>query len=398
MREGNADDFTDDLSPRLNVHSGSVKIAEDLRRLRSLRFCRTLVQATAMRDHSQWSISLGRWGGVQVRLHLFFLLFAAFTFYLSWTAGQPRHDQYLWIAGLSVLLLVMSVLAHEWGHVWAAHRLGVPVDQVVLWPLGGMATPQQPRDPPTDLLIQIAGPLANLALASACIPALVMDEPQALLGLLNPLQPANLVEGSALVVAWKLTFWINWVLLVVNLIPTFPFDGGRILRAALLWRWGEENRERATYIVSLIAQGTAALLLLAAWLTRDWQPHSLVPTWFALVLLSIFLFFSAQHERQKPQPSADNEDQPFGYDFSQGYTSLERSYDDAHEDASPVAKWIEERREARQKRQQEIELEEDRRMDELLQRIGVLGIQSLSPEERLLLERVSARYRQRKDA
>jgi hypothetical protein len=162
-----------------------------------------------------------------------------------------------------------------------------------------------------------------------------------------------------------------------------------------LYRWGEERRERATLIVSLIAQGAAVMLLVAAWLTRDWHPGSLLPTWFALVVLAIFLFFSAQHERQRPAPRVDNDDQPFGYDFSQGYTSLERSFDEAHDDAGPISRWLEERREARQKKQQEVEQEEDRRMDELLARICVQGIESLSAEERLLLERVSARYRQR---
>lgn len=354
-----------------------------------------------MRDHSQWSVSLGRWGRVQVRLHLFFLLFGAFTFYLSWLAGQPpRREEYLWIACLSVGVLALSVLAHEWGHVWAAHRLGVTVDQIVLWPLGGMATPERPHDPQSDLMIQIAGPLANIALAACCLPSLLLHDPNVLTELINPLQPINLVEGTAWLVAWKLTFWINWVLAVVNLFPTFPFDGGRLLRAAILWFWGEAKRERATFIVSLIAQAGAVLLLVAAWLTREWHPTSLMPTWFALVLLAIFLFFSAQHERQKPPPPPESDDQPFGYDFSQGYTSLERSYDDTQEDVGPITKWLEERREARQKRQQEIELEEDRRMDELLQRISVQGIQSLSADERLLLERVSARYRQRhgKDA
>lgn len=348
-----------------------------------------------MRDHSQWSVSLGRWAGVQVRLHLFFLLFAAFTFYLGWIAGQPNHSQYLWIAALSISVLAVSVLAHEWGHVWAAHRLGIPVDQIVLWPLGGMATPERPRDPPADLIIQVAGPLANLALATVCLPPLLMHDPNVVVGLVNPLQPVNLVEGEVMIVAWKLTFWINWTLAVVNAFPTFPFDGGRILRALLLWRWGEARRQRATFVVSLVAQAGAVLLLVAAWLTREWQPMSLLPTWFALVLLAIFLFFSAQHERLKPPPPAANDDQPFGYDFSQGYTSLERSYDEAHDEVGPITRWIEERREARQRRQQEIELDEDRRMDELLQRISVQGLESLSLEERSLLERVSARYRQR---
>lgn len=349
-----------------------------------------------MRDHSQWSVSLGRWGGVQVRLHLFFLLFAAFTLYLSWLAArQPQSQDDVWLGCASLLVLTVSVLTHEWGHVWASRRLQNPVDQIVLWPLGGLATPERSSEPQSELIIQLAGPLANLALAVVCIPLLLSDDPQTLARLINPLQPIGITEGTAWLVLWKLVFWVNWVLLLVNLFPAFPFDGGRILRAALMLHWGEHSRARATFVVSLLAQVGAVLLLVAAWLTRNWHPTSLLPTWFALVLLAIFLFFSAQHERQKAPPPIDNEDQPFGYDFSQGYTSLERSYDDAHDDVGPITRWLEERREARQKRQQEIEQEEDRRMDELLARISVEGMESLTAEERSLLERVSARYRQR---
>jgi Zn-dependent protease len=350
-----------------------------------------------MRDHSQWSVSLGRWGGVQVQLHLCFLLFAVFTLYLSWSAGGEGHrDLYLWLGGVSVLVLALSVLAHEWGHVIAAQRLGSAVEQIVLWPLGGLAAPDRPRDPHADLLIQLAGPFANLALAALVAPVLLYDDPAMLVGLLNPLQPAaDLTDGSVWLVSAKLIFWVNWVLALVNLVPAFPLDGGRILRAAILCRWGEEHRQRATLFVSLAAQVLAVLLLVAAWLTREWHPASVLPTWFALTILAIFLFFAAQHERQRPPPRVDSEDQPFGYDFSQGYTSLDRSFDEVHDESGPIAKWLEERREARQKRQQEIELEEDRKMDELLARICIDGIQSLTPEERLLLERVSARYRQR---
>jgi stage IV sporulation protein FB len=349
-----------------------------------------------MRDHSQWSVNLGRFRGVQVRLHLFFLLFAAFTLYLSWLAGQPpKHDEFVWAGVLSIGILAASVLVHECGHVWAARRLGVVFDHIVLWPLGGMTSPERVRDPQAEFLIQLAGPVANLILAALCLPPLLADEPAALLHLINPLKPEFLVEGTAWLVTWKLIFWINWMLAIINFFPAFPFDGGRILRAALLWHWGEAKRERATLVVSILAQVCAVLLLVVAYLARDWHASSQMPTWFALVILSIFLFFSASHERQRPAPTLESDDQPFGYDFSQGYTSLERSYDDTHEEVGPITRWLEERREQRQKRQQEVERDEDARMDELLSRISMQGIESLSSEERLLLERVSARYRQR---
>src|SRR5690606_7835232 len=146
-----------------------------------------------------------------------------------------------------------------------------PVDQIVLWPLGGLATPERSSEPQSELIIQLAGPLANLALAVVCIPLLLSDDLQTLARLINPLQPIGITEGTAWLVLWKLVFWVNWVLLLVNLFPAFPFDGGRILRAALMLHWGEHSRARATFVVSLLAQVGAVLLLVAAWLTRNWH-------------------------------------------------------------------------------------------------------------------------------
>lgn len=351
-----------------------------------------------MRDHGQWSVSLGRWGGVQVRLHIFLVLFAAFTLYLSWQAAQlPKQADSVPIALLSLVVLTLSVFAHEWGHVWAMKRLGGTVDSIVIWPLGGLHTPERPREPQADLIVQLAGPLTNLSIAAVCLPLLLFENAAGVPGLLNPLGPQGLIDDSStFMVVWKLIFWVNWVLAIVNFFPAFPFDGSRILRSALAYRYGEQIRPRITLLVSFAAQIGAVMLLVVAWFARDAQPQeAMVPMWFALVVLAILLFFSAHQERHKPAANVDSEDQPFGYDFSQGYTSLERSYDAAHDESGPISRWLEERREARQKRQQEIELEEDRRMDELLARISVHGIQSLSPEEKSLLDRVSARYRQR---
>ena len=127
-----------------------------------------------------------------------------------------------------------------------------------------------------------------------------------------------------------------------------------------------------------MAQIVAVGLLIVAYLVRDSQPAALIPAWFALVLLAVFLFFSARQEESQPVEE-ETDSGEFGYDFSEGYSSLEHRH----------------RREAGRQRQRQIEADEEDRVDGILARVHERGIESLSKEERALLERVSARYRSR---
>ena len=350
-----------------------------------------------MRDHSIWSISLGRWGGLHLRLHMFFLLFAALTLYLGWREGQQiADDGIFWIGAASLLILLVSVLLHELGHCYAALSLGGTADQIVVGPLGGLAPVKLPNEPLYELLAVLAGPLVNLMVCLSCMPPLLVRHGSAAWGLLNPLQPENFPDSPAWLVGVQLTFWINWVLVLVNLIPAFPLDGGRALRAVLsllLPTWSERD---TALVVATLARLAAIGMIVAAWLLRDANPTVLVPTWFALVFLSIFLFFSAKQEVSRLDDEAED-DGPFGYDFSQGYTSLEReeTYAPRPEVPGPFAQWLRHRREAKRRHQREIEVEEERRVDDVLIRLHKSGLDGLSTEERALLHRVSARYRSR---
>ena len=125
----------------------------------------------------------------------------------------------------------------------------------------------------------------------------------------------------------------------------------------------------------------------------------MVPTWAGLILLAMVLFFSARQEAARIEDLHQDE-VPFGYDFSQGYTSLERS----EESVPPppkrpgvIARWLSRCREDRLLRQQHREEDDDRRMDEILSRLNATGMRSLSSADRDLLNRVSARYRSRMD-
>jgi stage IV sporulation protein FB len=166
-------------------------------------------------------------------------------------------------------------------------------------------------------------------------------------------------------------------------------DGGRILQVSL---WLAIGQRSITLGAVLISQVTGILLVVVAWLISGTQ---FAAAWPLLAVLGIALFFSARADAVLTSGS-HRDDDPLGYDFSQGYTSLERDREVESKSAlGPVGRWLEERREARQQRQRQLEDEEEHRVDDILARLHSLGIEGLSAEDRQILDRVSARYRSR---
>lgn len=336
-----------------------------------------------MRDLLSWNLSLGRWAGVHVRLHVFFILFALAAMHFSLRAGLLWYG----VVGLSILLI--AALAHEIGHCAAARWTGGTAEQILLWPLGGLAHVNITQNPAHELVTALAGPLVNLAACLALMPllAFVQTEPQEILALLNPLAPPLGAGDVTLLDGLRLGFWINWLLLLINLLPAFPLDGARALRA---WLWQTYDYRTAMLLVVRMAKLSAVGLLVVALLVRTAYPEALLP----LALFGVFLYFSAKQEGERAEQ--EPADGFFGYDFSQGYTSLERGETAARSrSAGPLRRWLEARREARLLRQRQIEEDEERRVDEILARLHEVGIEGLSAEDRALLDRVSARYRNR---
>ena len=340
--------------------------------------------ALVMRDLLSWNVSLGCWAGVRVRLHAFFFFAAVLILYLC---SQDVGRSSLWYGFSATLWLFVAVVVHEFGHCYAVYRIGAQPEQVVLWPLGGMIAPRRFHDLHSEIMVSAAGPLANLVACAVLLPVALASS----IGwgdLFNPLRPPLFGEPMS----WKLilvqAFWINWVLVWTNLLPAPPMDMSRIIRALTRLAFGSRRSLRITI---RIGKFMAAGLLIMAWLV--YEPGT--SAWLPLTLLGICFFFSARDEAGRA-PYQDGEEETFGYDFSQGYTSLERTFDQPTETRpGRVRRWLQQRREARLRRQRQIEEDEDRRVDDILSRLGQTGIEGLSAEERALLERVSHRYRGR---
>ncbi len=275
-----------------------------------------------MRDFNVWAMNCGWWGNVRVRAHVSLIVVAVLALYLT---GRTSTAEDPWLSVVHgfmwVGILVASVVMHELGHALMAWRMGGGVDLIVLGPLGGMNPPNVPHESHREVMVSLAGPLVNLFLAMVAGTALVVSGSELYDLFLQPLYPSGLLEGPNWLVALRMAFWINWLLLLVNLLPAAPLDGGRALRSVL---WPVTGYRVAVRVVSRSGTVIAVGLCLLAWWVYHPRDYRLVPAWTPLVLMAIYLHFT--HGKKLGRVEEQDEDEElFGYDFSEGYTSLERS-------------------------------------------------------------------------
>jgi stage IV sporulation protein FB len=341
-----------------------------------------------MSDPSHWNLYLARLRRVHLRFHALFFAVAVIALFLS--TSHPGEEA-IGYGLLTVAVLLASVLAHEAGHCLVALRVGGSAEQVIIGPLGGLAFPELPREPQAEFFTALAGPIVNLAIVMLTLPVLLVAQ-LGILDLLSPLQPTGLIQGPWWAVSLKLAFWINWLMLLVNLLPAFPFDGARVLRALL---WPALDYRSATLVAVRTTKLTAMGVCVLAWAVSDVKSAEVLPAWVPLALFAVFVYSRGSAEATRLE-EADWEEELFSYDFSQGYTSLERTVDPPRRPAgSPVRRWLENRREMRHRKRRRQEQEEERQVDAILVRLHESGLEGLTAKERALLHRVSARYRNR---
>ena len=217
-----------------------------------------------------WSINIGTIAGTAVRVHITFLLFLGWIFFATYVAEGPEAA----MASLVFMVLLFAcVLAHEFGHIFTARAFGVPTPDVTLLPIGGVARlariPEEPRE---EFLIAIAGPLVNVVIAFGLV---LIAGARLKAGDLAIMDSANvsLVDRLAAV---------NIFLALFNMIPAFPMDGGRVLRALLATRMGYV---RATEIAASIGQAVAFAL---GFIGLFYNP--------LLIFIAIFVYLAAASE------------------------------------------------------------------------------------------------------
>ncbi|MCT2398325.1 site-2 protease family protein [Novosphingobium mangrovi (ex Huang et al. 2023)] len=245
----------------------------------------------------RWSFPIGTIAGTVIRIHYTFLILFAWIGVAGWAASGPT-------AALHTLtffaLLFLCVVLHEFGHIFAARRFGVRTPEVVLLPIGGVSRMERiPEEPQAEFVIAIAGPAVTLVIALVLILALG--------GLPAPEAVAQDFTLHGLIV--QLAF-ANLVLFVFNLIPAFPLDGGRVLRAGLAATLGHT---RGTRVAAQIGQAAAFLLGLAGLFGGN----------MILVLVAVFIYLAAGSENGIAQLHGITSGKPASASMISSFVSLQ---------------------------------------------------------------------------
>ena len=223
-----------------------------------------------------WAWRIGRIAGIDVYVHFTFI------FLLGWVAVAhylAHGDLAEAIAGLGFILVLFGIVVlHELGHALAARRYGIRTRDITLLPIGGVARLERmPEEPRQELVVALAGPAVNMVLAASLYVGLVLGRGMA------PVGETLRVGGSFL----DQLFWVNVSLALFNLLPAFPMDGGRVLRALLAIKL---DYVRATQVAATVGQGMA---LLFGFLGLFFNPF--------LIFIALFVWLGAAQEASMVQ-------------------------------------------------------------------------------------------------
>jgi Zn-dependent protease len=397
-----------------------------------------------MSDLFSWSMTLGRWFGTNVKLHLTLVLFFVLEVVFELLGRNPRLGPTLvWLG-----LLALTIGIHLVGQILVANRLGFEFEEVRAWPAGQLFLPSLSGSRQPELaMAAMSGPLVSLVLAIGVgitlpllgarmifdpfgmprvdppAPAVVSTAPEPVaparqpgvrqapegtrpvagaasaageiapppriaFGGGTPLDRSG-VEVPSLTTVWILGWfgYLNWVLCLINLVPALPFAGGRFLRAVSGTSWGERDRA----IVPHTARACAIVLGVVG-LMRWLLLHK--PGGVQLIALAILIDLMVRLEARWLEERGYFEEATLGYDFSQGYTSLDAQQPKVRPAReSALRRWRRLRSEHRRQRLDARLSAESERMDEILSKLYREGRDSLTYEEHRFLVRVSARLR-----
>lgn len=222
-----------------------------------------------------WSLNLGTIAGTIIRVHFTFLLLLVWIWLMHYQIGGAAAA---WQGVVFILAVFACVVLHEFGHIAAARYFGIATPDITLLPIGGVARLERmPEEPGQEFVIAVAGPLVNVAIAGLILLALGGPAAVGEMAVIEDPRTDFLVRLAG----------VNIFLVLFNMIPAFPMDGGRILRAVLASRL---SWPRATQIAATIGQGLAFVF---GFVGLFYNP--------LLIFIGIFVYLAAAAEAQNAQ-------------------------------------------------------------------------------------------------
>lgn len=356
-----------------------------------------------MHDPLTWAFPIGRAFGITIRVHALFPIVAiALILRQAYNSTIPGT----WIdATLLSLLGFFIILLHEFGHCFGARRVDGDATEILMWPLGGLAYTEVPRTPWANFITTAAGPAVNVVICLITLPLFLWMSDLELRPPWNPFSPgdtgfpyriradgnvllygwsgAPVVVHSAVVILLGRIFWLSWLLFLFNMVIVgFPMDAGRLFQCALWPRFGYHQATMAAVYAGFISATILGIV-------------GLVANEVMLLALALFIY---QMCKMQWFELIQAEEGMFGYDFSQGYTSLERETQQPQarrKKPNFIQRWLQQRAAKKQKREQDQREYDERRMDELLQKVHDHGLTALTPDERRFMTQFSGRNKNR---
>lgn len=329
-----------------------------------------------------WSFGVGRIFGIRIRLHVLFVLGAVIMLTRSLREQHELGGSGVGEGFITIALLFLIVLLHEFGHCFGARWVGGTADEILLWPLGGLAYTHPPHNPRAHLITTAAGPAVNVVLCLLAAAVLVASTGSISAVPWNPFV-------FAIPSGWRLIDWDSWqrwvllcfslsyTLLLFNLMPVYPFDGGRMLQELL---WPRLGYRRSTMLASGIGMVGAIVIAVVGFVSDATM----------LFFIAAFGYMTCWLQRQQLRMTDGMDADGFGYDFSQGYSSLERSGPSRRKPGYWERRRIKRAIERRERRLRDDEVRQSR-LDAILAKVRSGGLGSLSPQERRFLEQETQR-------
>lgn len=323
-----------------------------------------------------WSPTLGHLFGIRIRIHAILIFVMAFRF-----IRMPGVETLIFEA-----IFFFSILFHEFGHCFAARSVGGSADDILMWPLGGLASVDAPRRPGAQFITVICGPLVNVAICIVCaIGIVVLGGSFASIDIYPFYKidfPTSVMSSTAGYYAFATLYWAfmgNMFLFVFNLLPMYPMDGGRMLQC-LLWGPAKMGYHKATLTTCTVGMVLAVLTGLFALWAGEW----------ILIGIAVLGYMACFQERKMVQASAAVEPGYMGYDFSGGYSTLDKASGTPRQPGF-FAKWKQKKQQGRWKAERERAAAEQLKVDAILDKVKTQGIASLTNKEKKLLEDATRR-------